>query len=108
MTLPTSLPKPKKPKLFLLRRVMGDSMAPTLVPGRLLLAVRPRKVRAGDVVIVHHEGLDKVKRVKDISFDKVFLAGDNPATSTDSRDFGWLPMEHIIGKLVWPRLARQC
>lgn len=81
-------------------------MTPTLVPGRVLLAVRPRKVRAGDVVIVHHDGIDKVKRVKDISFGKVFLTGDNPAYSTDSRDFGWLPIEHVIGRLVWPRLAK--
>lgn len=106
MTSPRSSQKPRKPKLFLVRRVMGDSMTPTLVPGKLLLAVPPRNVKRGDIVIVHHDGVDKVKRVHDVSFDKVFLTGDNPAYSTDSRDFGWLPMEHIIGRLIWPRATR--
>jgi phage repressor protein C with HTH and peptisase S24 domain len=105
MTSPQSSPRPKKPKLFLLRRVMGDSMAPTLVPGKVVLALPARKLKRGDIVIVHHEGLDKIKRIHDISFDKVFLTGDNPTHSTDSREFGWLPIEHVIGRLVWPRMT---
>lgn len=105
MTSPKSSPKPRKPRLFLLRRVMGDSMAPTLVPGKVVVALRPRNLKRGDVVIVRHDGLDKIKRVHEISFDKVFLTGDNPTHSTDSREFGWLPTEHVIGRLVWPRLT---
>ena len=36
--------------------------------------------------------------------NKVFLVGDNPLASTDSRDFGWLPQEHIIGRVIWPQI----
>jgi phage repressor protein C with HTH and peptisase S24 domain len=82
---------------------MGDSMAPTLVPGMVVLAIRTRKVKPGDVVIFWHEGLDKIKRVHDVQFNKVFLAGDNPARSTDSRDFGWLSLDTILAKVLWPR-----
>lgn len=85
---------------------MGDSMAPTLVPGMIVVGVRPRKIKPGDIVVVWHEGLDKIKRVKEISFDKVFLTGDNPAHSTDSRDFGWIPFEHILSKVILPRQQR--
>lgn len=95
--------RPKKPKLFLVRRVLGDSMAPTLVPGTVVLGIRPRKLRAGDIVVVWHEGIDKIKRIKKISLNKVFLMGDNPLKSTDSRDFGWVSLEHILAKVIMPR-----
>lgn len=100
MTLPGFLQRLSKRRLLLLRRIMGDSMAPTLMPGRVVLGVWPRRIRVGDVVIVHHEGVDKVKRVKDLSDGKVYLVGDNPASSTDSRDFGWLDTAHVIAKVM--------
>jgi len=102
----TSLPsskKPKKPRLFLVRRVLGDSMVPTLVPGMVVLGIRTKKVRPGDVVVFWHEGRDKIKRVKDVQYNKVFLEGDNPMQSTDSRDFGWLELETILARVVWPK-----
>jgi len=89
----------------LLRRVMGDSMVPTLVPGTVVLGVRPRRLKVGDIVVIYHEGLDKIKRVKEVQYNKVFLVGDNPNASTDSRDFGWLHAESVIAKVVWPIAA---
>ena len=100
-----SLLRPKKPRLFLLRRVMGDSMAPTLTPGKVVLGIRLRKVRPGDVVVIRHGGMDKIKRVKEIQDDKVFLTGDNFLHSTDSRNFGWLETQSVIAKIVWPKLS---
>ena len=91
--------------MFLLRRVMGESMAPTLFPGAVVLGVRPGKLRPGDVVVVHHDHLDKIKRVKEIRAGQIFLTGDNFLHSTDSRDFGWLDFGAVLAKVIWPRVA---
>ena len=80
-------------------------MLPTLVPGRVVLAVRPRNIRAGDVVVVRHDGLEKIKRVRDIQSDKVFLTGDNFLHSTDSRDFGWLDTGLVVARVIWPKVG---
>lgn len=97
-----SSPRPKKPRFFLVRRVMGDSMAPALTPGQLVFGVRPRAIRPGDIVVVHHEGLDKIKRVKEVKADKIFLTGDNSLHSKDSREFGWLDIGTVIARIIWP------
>lgn len=103
MKLPRFSRKPKKPRLFLLRRVMGDSMVPTLVPGMVVLGLRPRRIKPGDVVVVRHDNLDKIKRVKEVQRDKIFLTGDNFLHSTDSRDFGWLDSSLVLARVAWPR-----
>jgi phage repressor protein C with HTH and peptisase S24 domain len=81
-------------------------MAPTLTPGKIILAMRSRKIRPGNVVVIWHEGLDKIKRVVDIRNGEVFVAGDNAAQSTDSRSFGWLPIKAVIAKVIWPKVHK--
>ena len=88
-----------------MRRVAGESMLPALRPGGIVLAhAFFRTLRAGDVVIARHDGLEKIKRIRRIEPPRVFLVGDNPGRSTDSRQFGWLDERAVIGKVVWPRL----
>jgi nickel-type superoxide dismutase maturation protease len=86
--------------MFFLRRVEGMSMAPAFLPGRLVFAWRLRSPRVGDVVIVRHHHLELIKRISQIEDDRVYLLGDNPAESTDSRQYGWLPMASILGVVV--------
>lgn len=86
--------------MLLLRRVEGLSMAPTYRPGQLVFAWRLRKPRIGDVVIVRHHQLELIKRVSQIEDGRVYLLGDNPIESTDSRHYGWLPLASILG-IVW-------
>jgi nickel-type superoxide dismutase maturation protease len=93
------LPKLKKPRL-LLRRVMGESMLPTIQPGKVIVGLWPLPVKPGDIVIVRHEGIDKVKRVKGVNYEKLYLLGDNPSASTDSRDFGWIEMKCVLAKVI--------
>jgi nickel-type superoxide dismutase maturation protease len=98
--------------------VEGPSMAPALRAGDLVLAVRPRRVRPGDVVIVEHpsrHGFELVKRVVAVEGDSmdgrllgpgdVWLLGDAGEESTDSRSFGPVPTSAIRGVVVaryWP------
>ena len=98
-------------------------MRPTLEPGDWALATAAGRVRAGDVVVIDHPerpGLEMVKRVERSSgqrapdgtllVDEVWVEGDDPASSTDSRTFGAVPIGLVRGRvrLVWwpPRRAR--
>lgn len=76
-------------------------MLPTFKPNNIVVGIWPYQIKIGDVVIFHHEGMDKIKRIKDLDTDRVYLVGDNIADSTDSRDFGWLDRSHIRAKVLW-------
>ena len=82
--------------------VDGDSMRPALEPGdRLLVLSLPPRV--GDIVAVRHRGRTIVKRVAAIADDgdRVDVLGDNAAASTDSRTFGPVAREAILGRVVY-------
>jgi nickel-type superoxide dismutase maturation protease len=106
MKLLKSSGPPRRPKLLLVRQVIGKSMSPRLRPGQLLLAVRfVRRLHPGQVVIIQHDGKEKVKRIERIEDNKIFVIGDNLLASTDSRHFGWLKRREIIGRVIWPRVS---
>ena len=87
--------------------VVGDSMAPQLLPGDRLLVWKPRRpgsLRQGDVVVApdpREPGRALVKRVAAIDASSAWLAGDNPGRSTDSRDFGPVPLSSVAGRAVY-------
>jgi nickel-type superoxide dismutase maturation protease len=60
--------------------------------------------RPGDVVLVAHpfrQATRIIKRVEHITADgRVFVVGDNPSESTDSRSFGPLRPSQILGRVV--------
>lgn len=87
----------------------GPSMAPTLRHGETLLVWlrRPRRLRLGAVVVVDLPGAGlAVKRVLGVRPDgAVWIEGDNPFGSTDSRQFGALPAAAVRGRALvrlWP------
>lgn len=90
-------------KMFLVRRVQGESMLPSLKAGQLVLAWRTKSYRPGDRVIVRHNGLEKLKRLHQLKDGQAFVQGDNLAASTDSRHFGWLPADSLYAKVILPR-----
>lgn len=114
-------------------RISGRSMLPALEPEQLVLVfkaayglhapwrgasggasggyiLRWASPRAGDIVAATSPvtGLPVVKRVGpgQLSGNRVFLSGDNPAESTDSRSYGPVPVESVIGRVIllrpWP------
>lgn len=91
-------------KHFIVRQVQGDSMLPALKAGQLVVGRQTRKLSPGDVVIVSHNGLEKIKRIERQQGDLIYLLGDNAAASTDSRQFGWVQASSIVAKVVWPQL----
>ncbi len=87
-----------------LRRVDGHSMAPRLLDGRVVLVNRWfTPLRVGDIVVVRHDGKEKIKRITQLDNERVFISGDNRLKSTDSHDFGWLNRDAVVAKLLWPR-----
>jgi nickel-type superoxide dismutase maturation protease len=99
--------------LWLLRlrrrfRVTGASMSPVLEPGDEVLvdnrAYRRTLPRPGDIVVARHPyrtDLRLVKRiVKVLENGHCVLEGDNRFESTDSRLFGSIPPERIVGRVT--------
>lgn len=72
--------------------VRGQSMAPSLLPGDRLLAVRlGRRPRRGEIVLVpdpREPSRELIKRVARLDRTGILLRGDNRARSTDGRAFG--------------------
>ena len=96
----------RKVSPFIIRRVVGHSMVPILPPKTLVFGWRYFfRVRPGQVVVVEHDGMEKIKRVEKIEADRVYILGDHPETSTDSRHFGWLSQDLVKAVVVWPRTS---
>ena len=90
-------------KWFIIRRIVGGSMLPRLIPGQIVLGLPSSRLRIGDVVILAHGGLEKIKRIDRIDGDLVYVLGDNAEASTDSRQFGCINRADILARVVWPR-----
>ena len=110
MKLPICLLLPKRPngveRILFVRRVVGKSMAPKLRAGRLVFATPlRRKLKPGQVVILEHQGKEKIKRIERIDRQKgqLFVIGDNLSASSDSRHFGWITQNAVRGRVFWPR-----
>ena len=94
--------------------VRGGSMAPSLLPGDRLLVeshtYQSRGPRPGEVVLAadpREPERELIKRVATVdSMDAAAeLRGDAPAASTDSREFGAVPLSEIRWRAVfryWP------
>lgn len=93
----------KLAKPVFIRRVSGDSMKPTLKHGQLVPASSVLNPKVGSIVIVSHNNLEKIKRVKLITDKHLEIIGDNPEMSTDSRTFGLIDIDSVIGTVLFIR-----
>ena len=105
--------------------VNGPSMAPTLQMGQRIVAAKlPFSLSDGDIVLIEdwNGAPYLVKRIYKsqgetvaglylprflpnevhsyvVPADFVYVVGDNLTQSEDSRDFGAVPLDHVIGKV---------
>jgi nickel-type superoxide dismutase maturation protease len=83
--------------------VAGRSMEPTLLAGDRLLVARFGRPRVGDVVALRDPTDARrvmVKRIAAIRRQELYVTGDNPEASIDSRVFGSVPRAALLGKVV--------
>jgi len=90
--------------MLVVRKIVGDSMLPTLKPGQLVYGWRSRNFKPGQVVIAFMNGGEVIKRIKSIDGGKVYLVGDNPDGSTDSRSHGSVPDTKVEAIVFFPRV----
>jgi nickel-type superoxide dismutase maturation protease len=88
-------------------RVAGLSMQPLLHPGEEVLinpqAYRTALPQPGDLVVAEHPhqpGLKLIKWVVSVEPGGCFLKGLNETASTDSRSFGLVPPQKLLGQVV--------
>ncbi len=89
-------------------RVVGESMMPLLQPGEEVLIDPLAYVNCspepGDIVVSEHpslKGFRLVKRVVAVlDSGDCILIGDNSSESTDSRSFGAVPRQKIVGQVT--------
>jgi phage repressor protein C with HTH and peptisase S24 domain len=89
--------------------VSGLSMIPTLAPGERRLVRLDGPIVIGDIVVFQRAYQFDVKRVLRIEADGVFVQGDNKLVSTDSRSYGLIPFEDVLGAVLyrlWPKPGR--
>lgn len=85
-------------------KVSGRSMFPTLKSGQyVFVSSLPyffSKPKIGDIVVVAHEDIQLIKRIKKQKDRAFFVAGDNDRESTDSRTFGNVQRNQILAKVI--------
>ncbi len=87
---------------FLIFKIKGESMLPTLKEGDYVLILKTSKIKQNDIILLRdpRNGHAVVKRVLSIKPREYFVIGDNPEQSTDSRHFGWVGKNLVVGKVV--------
>ena len=93
-------------------RVVGNSMERSLKEGDLITykKINPRNVdfKVGDIVVAFHPKIKSkliIKRIYKIRKNKFDLRGDNCICSTDSREWGLIKLDLIVGKVekIFPK-----
>lgn len=93
--------------LLLVRfKIIGHSMQPKIKDGQsVLVSEIPylfKKPQINDIVAFkENHGKVLVKRISEIKNGKYFIRGDNKKDSLDSRKFGTITRDQIIGEIMF-------
>ena len=81
-------------------------MNPTLESGDYVLAdirhYRTNRPKVGEIVVFKHpyETRVLVKRISEVDGPRFAVRGDNGVQSSDSRSFGWLSRDALLGRVT--------
>jgi len=112
--IPTPLPTPSWREwiLWLLRQrmrvqVTGESMLPTVQPRDIVLVDTKAYINStpklDDIVLARHpyKDLSIIKRITEITPEnRLVLSSDNPQVGSDSRQFGTITIQRLIGRVT--------
>lgn len=88
---------------IMIRRVQGHSMVPTLPPGTVVLGWRWfMRLKPGKIVVFTRHNRETIKRIDHITTVGLFVLGDHPETSTDSRQYGAITRDSVTSVVFWP------
>lgn len=80
-------------------------MEPTIGNGKLILVSKIpyllSKPKVKDIIAFKNKKEVLIKRIVKISADKYTVKGDNPKDSLDSRSFGFVAKNAILGKVIY-------
>lgn len=86
-------------------KISGHSMDPyikdedkVLASGIFYLFKSPK---INDIVAIKHKESFLIKRISKINDNKFFVRGDNEKDSLDSRKFGFISRQDILGKVFY-------
>jgi signal peptidase I len=87
-------------------KISGHSMEPFLKNGDKILISGLwylfKNPKINDIVAFKEKnGEVLIKRIKEVKNGRFFVSGDNKKDSLDSKDFGYISKEYIIGKLIY-------
>lgn len=82
------------------RRVVGNSMQPSLKQGNIVLGISKKIYKVGDIVLVKVSGKEVIKRIIFIKDNTYDIRGDNASSSTDSRNYGFIDSNQILAKVI--------
>lgn len=82
------------------RRVVGNSMQPSLKQGNIVLGISKKIYKVGDIVLVKVSGKEVIKRIIFIKDNTYDIRGDNASFSTDSRNYGFIDSNQILAKVI--------
>ncbi|MFF4018226.1 nickel-type superoxide dismutase maturation protease [Streptomyces sp. NPDC001843] len=88
---------------FGLAEVTGPSMVPTLYQGDQLVVQYGARIRPGNVVVLRHpfqQDLLVVKRAVELREGGWWVLGDNAYAGGDSTDYGAVPEDLILGRVL--------
>lgn len=82
-------------------------MVPILPPGTLVFGWRWfANLKPEKVIIFSKQEREIIKRIDHVLPSGLFVLGDHPETSTDSRHYGAIPRDWVASVVVWPRTPK--
>lgn len=87
--------------MLYVRRIAGQSMAPTLKQGQIVVGIRSKTYNPSQIVIAKQNDKEVIKRIASKSDEGFYtLIGDNAAFSSDSRKYGAVKGKDILAKVI--------